>query len=82
MSDCAVLPHEILIAHDQQQYRIDNTEDRRNERPAEDQVQYSRADTAEVELVKTEAAQEKGKQNGSQLAFTVRGDRSKACKRG
>ena len=82
MSDSAVLPHEILIAHYQQQYRIDNTKNRRDERPAEDQVQYSRANTAEVEFVKTEAAQEKGEQNGSQLAFTVRGDRAQARKRG
>jgi hypothetical protein len=73
MSDCAVLSHEILIIHDQQQYRINNTENRRDESPAEDQVQYPRADTAEVELVKPETAQEKGKQNGSKFAFAVWG---------
>ncbi|HEX2770698.1 MAG TPA: hypothetical protein VHN12_15590 [Geobacteraceae bacterium] len=78
---CAVLPIEILITHDQKEYRIDETKDRRDESPTEEQVQYAHADTSQVELMDSETAQEQGKQSGSQLAFAVWGDCAQVRKR-
>ena len=51
MSNSAVLPIEILVTHDQEEYRIDETKNRRDESPAEKQVQDAQADTSQVELM-------------------------------
>lgn len=81
MSDGAILPIEVLVTHDKQEYRVDETQDRRDEGPAEEQVQNAQANTSQIKLVYPETAQEQGKQSGSQLAFAVGGDCAKVRKR-
>ena len=47
MSDGAILPIKVLVTHDQQEYSVDETQDRRDEGPAEEQIQNARADPAQ-----------------------------------
>lgn len=70
--DLSILSDKITITHDKQQNAFDETDDRRNERPAEQKIGNAPPDPAEIELMDTEPTQEEREQRRNQFALPVR----------
>jgi hypothetical protein len=70
-SGMAVFLVERFIAHRQQQYELDESNNGRNECPEEDQIKNAQANLAKIEFVTAEAAQEESKQCGGYPAFAI-----------
>jgi len=66
---CSIVRHrERLIRHYEQRYPLNQADDRRNERPAENEVDHAPSDLPEVEFVQPETSKEDRKERRYQAS--------------